>query len=114
MLRTWVFEFLPELTDQAAAASQQTIPHYIGEYLSLWERDEALGFDGIFFSEHHFGGSFSASPILLIAATAARTKAANCFNITGAPEGFFVQFEKADGKIKNLTLVQGPRSSLVL
>lgn len=47
-------------------------------------------------------------------ATAARTKAANRFNITGAPEGFFVQFEKADGKIKNLTLVQGPRSSLVL
>lgn len=28
----------------------------------------------IFFSEHYFGGSFSASPNLLIAATAARTK----------------------------------------
>lgn len=40
----------------------------------MWERDEALGFHGIFFSEHHFGGSFSASPNLLIAATAARTK----------------------------------------
>jgi alkanesulfonate monooxygenase SsuD/methylene tetrahydromethanopterin reductase-like flavin-dependent oxidoreductase (luciferase family) len=74
MLRTWVFEFLPELTEQAAAASQQSVPHYIGEYLSLWERDEALGFDGIFFSEHHFGGSFSSSPNLLIAATAARTR----------------------------------------
>jgi alkanesulfonate monooxygenase SsuD/methylene tetrahydromethanopterin reductase-like flavin-dependent oxidoreductase (luciferase family) len=74
MLRTWVFEFLPELTEQAAAASHQTVPQYIGEYLSLWERDEALGFHGIFFSEHHFGGSFSSSPNLLIAATAARTK----------------------------------------
>jgi alkanesulfonate monooxygenase SsuD/methylene tetrahydromethanopterin reductase-like flavin-dependent oxidoreductase (luciferase family) len=70
MLRTWVFEFLPELTDQ----SRHNVSEYIGQYLSLWERDEALGFYGIFFSEHHFGGSFSSSPNLLIAATAARTK----------------------------------------
>jgi alkanesulfonate monooxygenase SsuD/methylene tetrahydromethanopterin reductase-like flavin-dependent oxidoreductase (luciferase family) len=74
MLRTWVFEFLPELTDDVAAASGRSVSTYFGEYLSLWERDEALGFDGIFFSEHHFGGSFSSSPNLLIAATAARTK----------------------------------------
>jgi alkanesulfonate monooxygenase SsuD/methylene tetrahydromethanopterin reductase-like flavin-dependent oxidoreductase (luciferase family) len=31
-------------------------------YLDLWVRDEALGFEGIFFSEHHFGRSYSASP----------------------------------------------------
>ena len=74
MLRTWVFEFFPELTDEAAAASGRTVSKYFDEYLSLWERDEALGFDGIFFSEHHFGGSFSSSPNLLIAAAAARTK----------------------------------------
>jgi len=74
MLRTWVFEFLPELTDEAAAATGRSVSQYVGEYLSLWERDEALGFDGIFFSEHHFGGSLSSSPNLLIAATAARTK----------------------------------------
>lgn len=74
MLRAWVFEFLPELTDEAAAASGQTVSDYFAGYLALWEQDEALGFDGIFFSEHHFGGSFSASPNLLIAATAARTK----------------------------------------
>lgn len=37
-------------------------------------RDEALGFIGIFLSEHHFGGSFSASPNLLIAAVAQRTR----------------------------------------
>ena len=43
-------------------------------YLDLWARDEALGFEGIFFSEHHFGGSFSASPNLLIAAVAQRTR----------------------------------------
>jgi alkanesulfonate monooxygenase SsuD/methylene tetrahydromethanopterin reductase-like flavin-dependent oxidoreductase (luciferase family) len=60
MLRTWVFEFLPELTDDAAAATGRSVSSYFSEYLSLWERDEALGFDGIFFSEHHFGGSFSS------------------------------------------------------
>jgi alkanesulfonate monooxygenase SsuD/methylene tetrahydromethanopterin reductase-like flavin-dependent oxidoreductase (luciferase family) len=37
-------------------------------------RDEVLGFEGIFFSEHHFGRSYSASPNLLIAAIASRTK----------------------------------------
>lgn len=74
MLRTWIFEFLPELSEQAADASGLTVSQYIQAYLSLWERDEALGFDGIFFSEHHFGGSFSSSPNLLLAATAARTK----------------------------------------
>ncbi|MGI8409965.1 MAG: DUF3471 domain-containing protein [Pyrinomonadaceae bacterium] len=40
--------------------------------------------------------------------------AANRFSIEGAPEGFFVQFEKAGGKVKNLTLVQGSGPSLVL
>jgi len=43
-------------------------------YLDLWVRDEALGFEGILFSEHHFGRSYSASPNLLIAALASRTK----------------------------------------
>jgi alkanesulfonate monooxygenase SsuD/methylene tetrahydromethanopterin reductase-like flavin-dependent oxidoreductase (luciferase family) len=68
MIRPWVFEFFPELKDGAADAG-----NYCGRYLDLWKRDEELGFEGIFFSEHHFGGSFSPSPNLLIAATAART-----------------------------------------
>jgi len=48
--------------------------HSSARYLDLWVRDEALGFEGIFFSEHHFGRSYSASPNLLIAALASRTK----------------------------------------
>jgi alkanesulfonate monooxygenase SsuD/methylene tetrahydromethanopterin reductase-like flavin-dependent oxidoreductase (luciferase family) len=47
---------------------------HFARYLDLWVRDETLGFEGIFFSEHHFGRSYSASPNLLIAALAARTK----------------------------------------
>lgn len=69
MIRPWVFEFFPELKD----ADGSTVSRYFGKYLDLWKRDEELGFEGIFFSEHHFGGSFSPSPNLLIAATAART-----------------------------------------
>jgi alkanesulfonate monooxygenase SsuD/methylene tetrahydromethanopterin reductase-like flavin-dependent oxidoreductase (luciferase family) len=74
MIQTWVFEFFPEQTDQAAGGARYAVSEYFQQYLALWERDEALGFDGIFFSEHHFGGSYSSSPNLLIAATAARTK----------------------------------------
>ncbi len=72
MIRPWVFEFFPELKDAAGGASPDAT-RYFHQYLDLWKRDEDLGFEGIFFSEHHFGGSFSPSPNLLIAATAART-----------------------------------------
>jgi len=40
--------------------------------------------------------------------------AANRFSIEGAPAGFFIQFEMAEGKVKSLTLVQGSGPSLVL
>ena len=36
------------------------------------------------------------------------------FRIEGAPDGFFVQFEMAEGKPKSLTLVQGSGPSMVL
>jgi len=73
MIRPWVFEFFPELRRAADDAPALSVSDYFKRYLDLWKRDEDLGFEGIFFSEHHFGGSFSASPNLLIAATAART-----------------------------------------
>jgi alkanesulfonate monooxygenase SsuD/methylene tetrahydromethanopterin reductase-like flavin-dependent oxidoreductase (luciferase family) len=69
MIRPWLFEFFPELK----SASEAAVSDYFRKYLELWIRDEELGFEGIVFSEHHFGGSFSASPNLLIAATAVRT-----------------------------------------
>jgi alkanesulfonate monooxygenase SsuD/methylene tetrahydromethanopterin reductase-like flavin-dependent oxidoreductase (luciferase family) len=72
MIRPWVFEFFPELKGNGAA-TEPAAGDYFGRYLDLWKRDEELGFEGIFFSEHHFGSSFSPSPNLLIAATAVRT-----------------------------------------
>ena len=40
--------------------------------------------------------------------------AANRFAIEGAPAGFVIQFEVAEGKVKSLTLAQGTGPSLVL
>ena len=40
--------------------------------------------------------------------------AADRFSIEGAPAGFFVQFDRSGGKIRNLTLVQGSAPNLVL
>lgn len=74
MIRPWVFEFFPELNDAAKADNPKLVTGYFTSYLDLWAGDEARGFEGIFFSEHHFGGAYGASPNLLIAATAMRTR----------------------------------------
>jgi alkanesulfonate monooxygenase SsuD/methylene tetrahydromethanopterin reductase-like flavin-dependent oxidoreductase (luciferase family) len=74
MIKPWVFEFLPELGGPAIEPDPRDVSAHFARYLDLWVRDEALGFEGIFFSEHHFGRSYSPSPNLLIAALAQRTK----------------------------------------
>jgi alkanesulfonate monooxygenase SsuD/methylene tetrahydromethanopterin reductase-like flavin-dependent oxidoreductase (luciferase family) len=74
MIKPWLFEFFPELGHESRDPAPDDVADYFARYLELWARDEALGFEGIFFSEHHFGGSFSASPNLLIAAVAQRTR----------------------------------------
>jgi alkanesulfonate monooxygenase SsuD/methylene tetrahydromethanopterin reductase-like flavin-dependent oxidoreductase (luciferase family) len=74
MIKPWLFEFFPELGTPSADPHPRDVAQHFARYLDLWVRDEALGFEGIFFSEHHFGRSYSASPNLLIAAIASRTK----------------------------------------
>src|SRR5689334_3836380 len=73
MIKPWVFEFLPELGGPSVEPDPRDVTALFARYLDLWVRDEALGFEGIFFSEHHFGRSYSPSPNLLIAALASRT-----------------------------------------
>jgi alkanesulfonate monooxygenase SsuD/methylene tetrahydromethanopterin reductase-like flavin-dependent oxidoreductase (luciferase family) len=73
MIKPWLFEFFPELGGPGVDPDPADVAAHFARYLDLWVRDEALGFEGIFFSEHHFGRSFSASPNLLIAALAMRT-----------------------------------------
>jgi alkanesulfonate monooxygenase SsuD/methylene tetrahydromethanopterin reductase-like flavin-dependent oxidoreductase (luciferase family) len=74
MIKPWLFEFLPELGGPSVEPDPADVAALIARYLDLWVRDETLGFEGIFFSEHHFGRSYSPSPNLLIAALASRTK----------------------------------------
>jgi len=74
MIKPWVFEFLPELGGPSLEPDPRDVARLYARYLDLWVLDEALGFEGIFFSEHHFGRSYSPSPNLLIAAIASRTK----------------------------------------
>lgn len=66
MIKPWIFEF--------AYASARPGQAVFDAGLTLWERLEPLGFEGIFFSEHHFGLSNSPAPNLLIAALAQRTE----------------------------------------
>jgi len=73
MIKPWIFELFGSLARGSDATPSETAAHYRW-HLDLWRRAEALGFEGIFFSEHHFGLTFSPSPNLLIAHIAAVTK----------------------------------------
>src|SRR5262249_45678236 len=55
MIKPWLFEFLPELGSPSTEPNAADVTALFGRYLDLWVRDEALGFEGIFFIEHHFG-----------------------------------------------------------
>ena len=69
MIKPWMFEFL-----QAPAATGEAATAVFDNGIALWKRLDTLGFEGIFFSEHHFGVSYSPSPNLLIAAIAQSTQ----------------------------------------
>ena len=88
MIKSWVFEFFPapqglvesyneddapEGTQAGKADPGETLD-YFNYYLDLWARAESLGYDGLFLSEHHFGGGYSPSPNLLLPVIAQRTK----------------------------------------
>ena len=74
MIKPWIFEF----TQAPGRPGEEVAPHIASavfeDGIALWQRMDQLGFEGIFFSEHHFGLSYSPAPNLLIAAIAHRTK----------------------------------------
>jgi alkanesulfonate monooxygenase SsuD/methylene tetrahydromethanopterin reductase-like flavin-dependent oxidoreductase (luciferase family) len=73
VIKSWIFEFFAtpvQLAQQFDAAASQ---RFFDAYLELWALAECVGFDGIFFSEHHFGAGYSPAPHLLIASVALRT-----------------------------------------
>ena len=73
MIQPWVFEFFHQLRGPSAATNPAEVQEHFRWYGDLWVRCEARGFQGIFFSEHHFGAAYSPSPNLLVANLAART-----------------------------------------
>jgi alkanesulfonate monooxygenase SsuD/methylene tetrahydromethanopterin reductase-like flavin-dependent oxidoreductase (luciferase family) len=74
MIKPWVFEFLYAPDAQGEAISPQDATAVFDKGIALWQRMDELDFEGIFFSEHHFGLSYSPSPNLLMAAIARSTK----------------------------------------
>ena len=73
MIKPWLFEFFHSVHDPAGHDDPETVHDHYRKYFDLWVGDEARGFEGIFFSEHHFGPGYSPSPNLLISHLAART-----------------------------------------
>jgi alkanesulfonate monooxygenase SsuD/methylene tetrahydromethanopterin reductase-like flavin-dependent oxidoreductase (luciferase family) len=74
MIKPWIFEFLYAPDAQGEAIAPQAATAVFDKGVALWQRIERFGFEGIFFSEHHFGLSYSPSPNLLIAAIARSTE----------------------------------------
>ena len=73
MIRAWIFEFFPAPPQTAQQFDPVASQRHFNAYLDLWASAESVGFDGIFFSEHHFGAGYSPAPHLLIANVALRT-----------------------------------------
>src|SRR5579872_4920698 len=74
MIKPWIFELFGVPAGRGASTPPHVTADYYRWHLDLWRRAEAFGFEGIFFSEHHFGLGYSPSPNLLIARTAAVTR----------------------------------------
>ena len=73
MIKPWIFEFFPAPREPDTISDPRLSADYFNWYLDLWPRAEPLGYEGIFFSEHHFGHAYSPAPNLLIAQVAGRT-----------------------------------------
>jgi CubicO group peptidase (beta-lactamase class C family) len=105
-LAEYPFKRAPETaTPTAISLSEDDLKKFAGKYESKTPPVEV--------SAEIVGGKLKAvvpgQPVYTLVPVAA-----NRFSIEGAPAGFFIQFEMAEGKVKSLTLVQGAGPSLVL
>jgi alkanesulfonate monooxygenase SsuD/methylene tetrahydromethanopterin reductase-like flavin-dependent oxidoreductase (luciferase family) len=73
LIKPWIFEFLQAPTLNEKEIRPSAVTAVFNQGFALWLEVEKLGFEGIFFSEHHFGLSYSPSPNLLIAAISRHT-----------------------------------------
>ena len=70
-IKSWLFDLPPIDLSGDPPAPGETI---FDKTFRLWDRVEALGFEGIMLSEHHWPISLSASPNLMLAVLAVRTR----------------------------------------
>ncbi len=73
MIKPWIFEFMQAPNPSDGTALPGAVTAVFDHGFSFWLEAERLGFEGIFFSEHHFAHSLSPSPNLLIAALSRHT-----------------------------------------
>jgi alkanesulfonate monooxygenase SsuD/methylene tetrahydromethanopterin reductase-like flavin-dependent oxidoreductase (luciferase family) len=73
VIKSWLFEFFHQPLDVQSRSDPQAVHDHFRWYVDLWARADSRNFEGIFFSEHHFGAAYSPSPNLLISHVAART-----------------------------------------
>ncbi len=109
---------LPGLSDYPFKRAAETAPATAGVSMSEQELQNFAGkyelkTPPVEMSVEMVGGKLKATvpgqPVYTLVPVAA-----NRFSIEGAPAGFFVQFEMAEGKVKSLTLIQGSGLSLTL
>ena len=74
MIKPWIFELFGTPGGRGTTVDPRVTAEHFAWHLDLWRRAEPMGFEGIFFSEHHFGLGYSPSPNLLIATMANLTK----------------------------------------
>lgn len=74
MIRTWIFEFVHAAGTPDQVLQPDFAQRTYEDCFHVWRRADALGFEGVFFSEHHFQLSYSPSPNLLVAAAARETR----------------------------------------
>jgi CubicO group peptidase (beta-lactamase class C family) len=107
MVSDYPFKRVPEEAKTAAtiALSEAEMKTYAGAYESKSPPIEL--------SVEVVGGKLKAvlpgQPVYTLVPVAA-----DRFSIEGAPAGFFVQFDRSGGNVKNLTLLQGSAPNLVL
>lgn len=74
MIKPWLFEFTHKINRPDDQITPEDITRVYKVNMDQWTQMDALDYEGVFFSEHHFHNSYSPSPNLLIAAIAQHTK----------------------------------------
>jgi alkanesulfonate monooxygenase SsuD/methylene tetrahydromethanopterin reductase-like flavin-dependent oxidoreductase (luciferase family) len=73
-IKPWLFEFMQGTPTPIDELTPEEIKAVFDSNEQIWLDAERLGYEGIFFSEHHFWVSYSPSPNLLVASLAAKTE----------------------------------------